>query len=105
MDEPDEEKPVLKMAGIRHAGCVNRVKYNCIGLLFSMFQRLFIVVYYRTLPTCSWNVASHCGKFCHFLYVKNCMLGNWPGYFLKGGGAKMFQYWYILGLVPPMRFF
>jgi hypothetical protein len=41
VDEPDEEKPVLKMAGIRHAGCVNRVKYNCIGLSFSLFQRLF----------------------------------------------------------------
>ena len=31
MDEPPEEKPVLKMAGIKHAGCVNRVKYNKIG--------------------------------------------------------------------------
>ncbi len=40
VDEPDEEKPVLKMAGIRHAGCVNRVKYNCIGWLFSLFQKL-----------------------------------------------------------------
>jgi len=31
VDEPPEEKPVLKMAGIKHAGCVNRVKYNKIG--------------------------------------------------------------------------
>ena len=31
VEDPDDEKPVLKMAGIKHSGCVNRVKYNCIG--------------------------------------------------------------------------
>jgi len=31
IDEPAEEKPILKMAGIKHAGAVNRVKYNKIG--------------------------------------------------------------------------
>ena len=31
-DEPDEaEKPVMKMAGMKHPGCVNRVRYTCIG--------------------------------------------------------------------------
>jgi ribosome assembly protein RRB1 len=30
-DVPDSEKPVLKMAGIKHSGCVNRIKYNLIG--------------------------------------------------------------------------
>jgi len=28
---PEKEKPVLKMAGIKHNGCVNRIKYNKIG--------------------------------------------------------------------------
>lgn len=31
IDEPDEERPVLKMAGIKHSGCINRVKYAKIG--------------------------------------------------------------------------
>jgi len=30
-DLPESEKPVLKLAGIRHAGCINRIKYNRIG--------------------------------------------------------------------------
>merc|ERR1740129_663058 len=33
-DEEDpnpEELPRLKMAGIKHNGCINRVRYNCIG--------------------------------------------------------------------------
>merc|ERR1719186_2198165 len=30
-DLPESEKPVLKLAGIKHAGCVNRIKYNRIG--------------------------------------------------------------------------
>jgi len=31
-DDPNpEELPRLKMAGIKHNGCVNRVRYNCIG--------------------------------------------------------------------------
>jgi len=31
VDEPDEELPVLKMAGLKHSGTINRVKYNMIG--------------------------------------------------------------------------
>ena len=31
VDEPDDERPVLKMAGIKHAGCINRIKYAKIG--------------------------------------------------------------------------
>ena len=31
VEEPEEEKPVMKMAGIKHAGTVNRVRYNLIG--------------------------------------------------------------------------
>jgi len=31
VDEPEDERPQLKMAGIKHAGCVNRVKYAKIG--------------------------------------------------------------------------
>jgi len=30
-EEKEEEKPVMRMAGIRHSGCVNRVRYSCIG--------------------------------------------------------------------------
>jgi len=30
-DEKEEEKPVMKMAGMKHSGCVNRVRYTCIG--------------------------------------------------------------------------
>merc|ERR1712181_183223 len=30
-DDEEEEKPVMRMAGIRHSGCVNRVRYSCIG--------------------------------------------------------------------------
>jgi len=31
VEEPEEEKPVMKMAGLKHAGTVNRVRYNLIG--------------------------------------------------------------------------
>lgn len=31
VDEPEEEKPVMKMAGLKHSGTVNRVRYNLIG--------------------------------------------------------------------------
>merc|ERR1719500_261419 len=27
----EEEKPVMKMAGVKHSGCLNRVRYTCIG--------------------------------------------------------------------------
>lgn len=30
-ETPESEKPVLKMAGIKHPGCINRIKYNRIG--------------------------------------------------------------------------
>jgi len=31
VDEPEEEKPVMKMAGLKHSGTVNRVRYTMIG--------------------------------------------------------------------------
>jgi len=31
LETPESEKPVLKMAGIKHSGCINRIKYNRIG--------------------------------------------------------------------------
>jgi len=31
IDEPEEEKPVMKMVGIKHSGTVNRVRYKMIG--------------------------------------------------------------------------
>ena len=31
VDDPEEEKPVLKMSGLKHPGTVNRVKYAMIG--------------------------------------------------------------------------
>ena len=30
-EEPEQDPPILKMAAIKHAGCVNRVKYERIG--------------------------------------------------------------------------
>lgn len=30
-DVNEEELPVMKMAGLKHPGCINRVKFNCIG--------------------------------------------------------------------------
>ena len=31
VEEPEEEKPVLKMAGMKHSGTVNRIRYSLLG--------------------------------------------------------------------------
>ena len=31
VEEPEEEKPVLKMAGLKHSGTINRIRYSLLG--------------------------------------------------------------------------
>jgi len=52
----DEEVPVMKMAGIKHPGCVNRVKFNCIG------PTPVVAAWSETGSVAVWNLSSSLQK-------------------------------------------